>query len=84
MQMEIASVNKLLDSRGGERQKGVKLDKNKRNRNRRARFSVGRKRTVGIENSEFRTAKFQSDRTHFERLDSLSARSLDGVCRFPY
>ena len=59
------------------------VDNDERKRNRHARFSVGR-RTVGIENSEFRTAKFQSNRTHFERHDSLSARSLDGVGSFRY
>ena len=71
VKIEITSDNnkKVVGSSGGERQEGIELSKKERERNRLARFRVGRKRTVYIENSEFGVAQFQSDRRHFKRLE---------------
>jgi len=48
-----------------------------------ARFSVGSKRTVNIENSRFRIVKFHSDKRLSQRLEILASRKLDNKGAFP-
>jgi hypothetical protein len=73
-----------MRSSGGERQEGIELSKKERERNRLARFRVGRRRTVNIENSEFRGTQFQSERRHFKGLELLIGRSVDNVGGFAH
>ena len=71
----ITSDKKVFGSSGGERQLGIELSKKERERNRLARFRIGRRRTVYIENSEFRVAEFQSDITAI--FDLAQSRNVD-------
>ena len=83
MKIEITSDKKLMRSSDGESQEGIELSKKERERNRLLRFRVGRRRTVYIENSEFRVAQYQSDTRHFKRLELLMGRSIDNVGGVP-
>ena len=51
VKIEITSDMELMGSSSGERQEGIELSKKEGERNRLARFRVGRRRTVCIENS---------------------------------
>jgi hypothetical protein len=56
VKVEITSDKKLMRSCGSKRQKGIELSEKEREGNRLAIFRVGGRRTVYIENSEFRVA----------------------------
>jgi hypothetical protein len=82
VEIEVASDEKLMRSCSGERNEGIEFTKEKRERNRLARFRVGRRRTVNIKNSDFRGTQFQSERRHSEGFELLTGRRVDNVGEF--
>ena len=62
MKVEVTGDDEFVGSSSSKREKSIQLAEKKRKGNRFACFSVGRRRAVDIEDSEFGVKKFESNR----------------------